>query len=153
MNLLTGKSLAVLNSSRDTVELLKSWFELEGMIVHTAAVSEFRTGGGDLYAFIARSAPDVIVYDVALPYMPNWQFLEEVRNGPLKGIPLIVTTPNEHILRTVISATNDGQIIHEIVGKPADMQQLTSKVIGLVTARYSRSPDEVDSRRPLSRGR
>jgi CheY-like chemotaxis protein len=128
MNPLAGKSLVVLNTSADTIELLKSWFEAEGMIVRTATVSEFRTGEGDIAAFLAMAAPDVIIYDVALPYVANWQFLQKLRtDGPFKDVPLIVTTPNAHVLRTVTNLSN-AEATHEIVGKPADMQQLTAMV-------------------------
>jgi CheY-like chemotaxis protein len=128
-NALAGKSLLVLNTSRDTVELLKSWFEIQGMLVYAELVSNFRSGGEDLAALVGRIAPDVIIYDVAVPYIANWQFFMKQReDGPLKAIPVIVTTPNERVLTSVVSVL-EGHTVHEIVGKPADMQQLTEKVM------------------------
>jgi CheY-like chemotaxis protein len=125
---LAGKSLVVLNTSAETIELLKAWFEGEGMTVHPATVTEFRTGGGDIAAFLAKAAPDVIIYDVALPYVANWQFLQQLQmDGSFKDVPLVVTTPNAHVLRTISDVLNP-EGTHEIVGKPADMRQLTAKV-------------------------
>jgi CheY-like chemotaxis protein len=132
MRPLAGKILVVLNSSFETLDIVKAWFEAEGMVVHTATVSQFRTGGADLAGFIATTAPDVIVYDVALPYVANWRFLQNLRDdGPLKGRSVIVTTPNEQVLSSVSHLLN-GEVTHEIIGKPADMQQLTVKVTQLI---------------------
>jgi CheY-like chemotaxis protein len=131
MNPLAGKSLAVINTSLDALELVRTWFEARGMVVHVASVLEFRSGREDLASFIARAAPHVIIYDVAVPYLANWRFLEKARqDGPLRGIPLIVTTPNARVLAAVIEL-HGAQSIHEIVGKPADMEQLTTRLIDL----------------------
>jgi CheY-like chemotaxis protein len=128
------KSVVVLNSSAETIELLATWFEGEGMLVHAASVTAFRKGERDFAQFIAAAAPDVVIFDVALPYMLNWQFLQEGREaGPLNGIPVIVTTPNEEVLRTICNVSN-AESTHEIVGKPLDMQQLTRKVMALLAA-------------------
>jgi hypothetical protein len=51
----------------------------------------------------------------------------------LKDIPLIVTTPNERVLRSVTNVLSQ-DVVHEIVGKPADLQQLTAKLTKLMTA-------------------
>ena len=133
MNPLAGKTLVVLNTSTDTINLLTSWFEAAGMTVHGAAVDEFRDRGRDLAAFVAISRPDVIVFDVALPYVRNWKFLQSMRAGPLAGIPLIVTTPNARVLQTVSDVFEPG-VPHEIVGKPADMEQLTATVTEQILA-------------------
>ena len=135
MELLRGKSLVVLNTSVDAIQLLQTWFEARGMIVHTANVAEFRKGGRDLAQFIAESAPDVVIYDVALPYVANWKFLQSLRqDGPLGRVPLIVTTPNERVLAAV-ATISDATPLHEIVGKPADMEQLTSRITRLIATR------------------
>ena len=126
MNPLAGKSLVVLNTSAETIELLTLWFEAQGMTVHSATVTEFRKGERDLGAFITATRPDVVIFDVALPYVANWQFLQAMRDGPLSGIPVIVTTPNAQVLGTVSNVLSP-ESTHEIIGKPADMQELTEK--------------------------
>jgi CheY-like chemotaxis protein len=128
VNALAGKSLVILNTSVETIELLTTWFEGQGMVVHAATVTQFRRDGRDLARFIAAAAPDVVIFDVALPYVANWQYLRDVLdNGPLKDIPVVVTTPNAQALCTVTNMCDPG-VVFEIVGKPADMQELTSRV-------------------------
>ena len=134
MNLLAGKSLVVLNSSNETIEFLTDWFEQQGMTVHAATVTEFRKGGRDIAAFIAMAAPDVIIFDVSFPYVANWEYLQRLRqDGPLKNVAVVMTTPNAEVLRTVSSVLNP-ETTHEIVGKPADMQQLTAMVRNQIVA-------------------
>ena len=135
MKRLAGKSLAIINSSPETLEFLKTWFQDHGMVVHTACASAFRTQTADIDSFIDGAAPDVVIYDVSLPYIENWKFLETQRSdGALLGIPLIVTTPNAGILASVSHAFSP-EGVHELLGKPADMERLTTRVADLLTAR------------------
>jgi CheY-like chemotaxis protein len=64
----TVPSIVVLNSSQDTIDLLKVVLEEQGYAVATAHTSSIRNGELDVLDFVEKHSPDVIVYDVALPY-------------------------------------------------------------------------------------
>jgi CheY-like chemotaxis protein len=121
--------MVVLNNDAETIGTVKTWFEAQGMLVRGAKVTAFQTGERNLASFVAAATPDVIVFDVALPYVANWQHLHDLRaDERLWGIPIIVTTPNAEVLRTVAAVCNPG-VTHQILSKPANLQELTAKVI------------------------
>ena len=133
MSTIAGRSLVAVNTSTDTTEMLKVWFEMHGMIVHTGLVSDFRVHTVDIDAFLAHARPDVVIFDVAIPYETNWRYLQQLRDGgPLQNVPVIVTTTNERILRSLVG--DDATLpVHELIGKPYDM----AKLLELVTSRLA----------------
>ena len=100
--------------------------EDEGFAVVTANVDEVRRGAGDLKALIDAHAPVAVVYDVAPPYDRSWLYLEALRStGALKGMPLVLTTTNDHRLRELVGTSEP---VVEIFGKPSDLGQLVAAV-------------------------
>jgi hypothetical protein len=68
----------------------------------------------------------VIVYDIAIPYEENWRLFLHIRDSPAcAGVRFVVTTTNVHQVRKV--AGRD-QLLHEIVGKPYDLDEVTQAV-------------------------
>jgi len=115
------RRLAVLNDSAPTLSTIGKWFEIHGYGVVTAQVGMMRIAHIDVEAFVAKHCPDVIVFDVAMPYESNWDFLEVLRILPgLQGIPIVVTTANKKALESLVGRTTAMQII----GKPKDLSEL-----------------------------
>ena len=131
---LAGKSIAVVDSAYDSAELLKSWFEFCGARVSVATqLTQFRIGQADIRDWLALAQPDVVVFDIGPPYEANWTFLEQLRDGPLRRIPLVVTTTNEAVLRRLTEPGADIPI-QQLVGKPYDLDELAECVARLVAA-------------------
>lgn len=100
-------------------------FEYEGFVAVSAFTFDIRDGDVDLDAFLGLHTPDVVIYDVAVPYHANWQlFLHLRQRPPLKGLPVIITTTNAAHLRPL----SGSEPVHEVVGKPYDLQQLITIV-------------------------
>jgi CheY-like chemotaxis protein len=117
--------VAIFNTSPDTVDLLRMAFEYEGFVAVSAFTFDIRDGDVDLDAFLELHTPDVVIYDVAVPYHANWQlFLHLRQRPPLKGLPVIITTTNAAHLRPL----SGSEPVHEVVGKPYDLQQLITIV-------------------------
>ncbi len=115
------RRIAVFNDSAPTLSTIAKWFEIHGYGVVTAQLSMMRVAHVDVEAFVATHRPDVIVFDVAMPYESNWDFLEVVRMLPkLAGIPIVVTTSNKAALESLVGPTSAKQII----GKPHDLAEL-----------------------------
>ena len=68
-------SITVLNSSAETIEILKIALEEQGYAVSTGHVADVKKGQLDVIDFVAEHQPDVIIFDVAIPYEENWRFL------------------------------------------------------------------------------
>jgi hypothetical protein len=58
------------------------------------------------------TAPTIVLYDLSVPYSPNWDYLEVLRLLPeTQGTPFVITTGNKVALEKVVGATNAIEII------------------------------------------
>lgn len=116
--------VAVINTSPDTIELLRLTLQPAGIITVSAFTYEIRDGKIDLNAFMAAHRPKVIIYDVAPPYDANWRFLQHLRANPaVQGVRWVITSTNPvHVEKL---AGKDEQV-HEIVGKPYDLDRIAA---------------------------
>lgn len=118
--------VAVINTSPDTVELLRMLFEQSGFLVVTGLTYDIRDGRMNLEAFVRQHKPDVIVYDIAPPYDRNWAFFQHLRAADIfRSIPVVLTTTNKRSVRAFVS---DAPEIHELVGKPYDLDDILQAV-------------------------
>ena len=118
--------VAVINTSIDTVELLRHVLERAGFTVVTAMVPDFRDGRLDLEAFLRQHDPAVIVWDIAIPYEAHWRFFQHIRKSkPCRRCQFVLTTPNA---ARVAKLAGPQQLVHEIVGKPYDLGEVVKAV-------------------------
>jgi len=120
--------VAVLNTNDDTVELLRVYLESEGYVVISAHQQDLKRGEVSLDDYVAEHDPKVVVFDLAPPYDRSWLFLQHVRNQPsMKGRPFVLTSTNPRRVAEIARASNE-EPIHEIIGKPYDLQEIVSAV-------------------------
>jgi DNA-binding response OmpR family regulator len=118
--------VAVFNTSEDTTDLLRYVLEHAGLVVVTAFTNRLRDGLLDYAAFMREHRPQVIVYDVAIPYEPNWRLFEHFRASPAsEGVQFVVTTTNVAQLRRIAGGEPE---LHEIIGKPYDLDEVVRAV-------------------------
>lgn len=122
------KVVAVLNTSDDTVELLRVYLENEGYVVVSAHVSKLKRGERSLEEHIAEHDPSVVIFDLAPPYDKSWTFLEHVRAHPtMKHRQFVLTSTNVRHVRDLIK-DSAGEPVHEIIGKPYDLKEIVAAV-------------------------
>jgi CheY-like chemotaxis protein len=114
----------ILDNSEDILELLSTDLACRGCVVSTASVSAIRHGEIDSARLIETTAPDVIVFDVALPYETNWRVATELQADPRVRVPFVLTTTNATAVRRLI-----GQDLIELVGKPYDLDVLYDVIV------------------------
>ncbi len=120
--------VAVLNTSDDTVELIRTYLENEGFLVVSAHVNELRRGEQSLAETIAEHHPAVAIMDLAPPYDRAWRFLQHCRaHELLKGVQWVLTSTNPVRVREIASTT-ENEPIHEIIGKPYDLREIVAAV-------------------------
>jgi len=118
--------VAILNSNDDTVELLRTVLELEGIVVVSAHVSDLRRGQFDFSGFLSEHDPKVVIYDIPPPYDRSWLFFEHLKGLPtMKGREFVLTSTNPARVQQV---AKPDQPVHEIIGKPYDLQLITDAV-------------------------
>jgi DNA-binding NarL/FixJ family response regulator len=118
--------VAVFNASEDTVDVLTMFFAQKGFraVGRTWPARESITPDAAL-GFMAKHLPQVIIFDVSLPYEWNWQRFREFQElGEECRIPTVLTTTNKRALTECMGPTD----ALEIVGKPYDLDQLLTAV-------------------------
>ena len=118
-------TIAVFNSSDDTVELLRTALEAEGFQTVAGHIPDVKKGDLDLIDFVNHHTPAVILYDISPPYDANWRFLRLVRSSEsLKKHQFVLTTTNKPALEQLVGETE----ALEIIGKPYDLRQVVDAV-------------------------
>ena len=118
--------VAVLNSNDDTVEMLRTLLESEGMVAVTAHIADLRRGQFDFGGFLKEHDPKVIIYDIPPPYDRSWLFYEHLRRlSSMKGRNFVLTSTNPPRVQQI---ANTAEPILEIIGKPYDLQMIIDAV-------------------------
>jgi DNA-binding NtrC family response regulator len=117
--------VAVINSSADTVEMLRLSLQREGFDTVTAHIDEVKRGTLHFPRFLQEHDPRAIVYDVSPPYDQNWTFLDMLRRlDVMQGRAVVVTTTHKGNLEKLVGPTE----AIEIIGKPYDIEQVVAAV-------------------------
>jgi len=116
--------VAVIDSDPDTTEMLKTMLEFAGMVAATGSLIDFRLGKESLLDFLARTKPDVILYDLGVPYEANYHFLQKAREDPaFPRCGIVLTTTNARAVESLL-----GIRAVELLGKPYDLNVLVNAV-------------------------
>src|SRR5262245_4135840 len=117
--------IAVFNASSDTVDMLRTALEAQGMHTVSGHIGELKKGELDFIEFIEHHRPAVIVYDISPPYETNWTFLRLLRSAkPAQNCRFVLTTTNKPILDELVGQTE----AIEIIGKPYDLDRVIDAV-------------------------
>jgi len=123
-------TIAVFNSSSDTVDLLRTALEAEGFQTVVGNIPDVKKGELDLVDFINQHTPAVIVYDISPPYDANWRFLRLVRSSEaLQRREFVLTTTNKPALDKLVGDTE----ALEVIGKPYDLRRIIDAVRAALT--------------------
>jgi CheY-like chemotaxis protein len=127
--------VAVINTSPDTIDLLKDLLERAGLLVVSTYTHDIRDGKLDLGAFLHAHEPRVIVYDIAPPYERNWQFFQHLRQTVLAGYRFVLTTTNPSRVEPLVGRDEH---VYEVVDKTPDLDAILRATREALRARATR---------------
>lgn len=119
----------ILNTSIELIEALETAFQMEGYDTVQEVVTHIKRNKKPLRNVLQGKQPDVMVYDVGLPYKENWEFLHKLRTAPeIVGTSVIITTTNKAALERLIEEDSHAFEITGVIGKPFDLDILLKAV-------------------------
>ena len=117
--------VAVVNTSEEVAGLLRAVLQMEGYATVEAFTLEFKRGIKNFGEWAREHRPEVIIWDVAIPYEENWDlFLRISQSEEAAGIAFVVTTTNKDALEMLVGPTPTC----ELVGKPFDLDHILDAV-------------------------
>ena len=117
--------IAIFNDGQDTIAMLSAWFASNGHHALTARLQDMRQADSEADAFIARNKADVVVFDVGLPYEPNWDFDEVLRLLPgAQNVPFVFTSANTIELEKLVGPTD----AYLLTGTAANLAGLMDRI-------------------------
>ena len=118
--------VAVLNNDPDLINMLATWFETHGLRAVCGSLRDFRRGHEDIAEFLVRHNPTIVVYDISMPFGPNWDFLDALKMIPeTSGVPILVTTSNKAALEKAVGPTG----AFEVTGSAENLTALTAAIL------------------------
>ena len=123
--------VAVVNTNPDFVELIKVRLEAAGFVVLVMHLADIR-GGLDIGAVLSQHRPQVIVYDVVMPYDRNWRFLQHLRETAFRDYRFVLTSPNASALARIVGRDEK---IYEVLDDGGDVDVLVQAVREAARAR------------------
>ena len=127
---------AVINTSPDTIEMLRVVLQHAGMVVASAYTYQLRDGLIDLATFMRQNKPAVVLYDIAPPYDANWALFEHLRSHEaMRNCPLVLTSTNASYVEKLAGKDHP---VYEVVGKPLDLDAIVRATKEALRARPTR---------------
>lgn len=133
---MTQETIAVINTSPDTVELLQRVLQRAGYVVISGYTFDIRDGRLDITAFVEQHRPKVIVYDIAPPYEENWRLFNHVRTlEVMRDTRFVITSVNS---AHVAGFLGRDEQVYEVVERPSDLDRIVTAVKEATRARATR---------------
>jgi len=120
--------VALFNASDDTVEMVQRMLDASGIhCLVNCRFADLRKGVVDFAGYLREHDPHVVIFDISPPYEQNWAFFRTFRDDTaMRGRSLVLTTTNKQRLDEVVGQDS---LAIEVVGKPYDLQQITSAIV------------------------
>jgi hypothetical protein len=130
----TPKFVAVLNSNDDLVRLIRETLHDDGYLTMHHHIADLRDGRTDITRLFEDRNPQVIIYDIAAPFMLNWQFYQVLAaHKSMRGRKVILTTNNAVALKKTC-----GVDALQVVGSDNDLRELL-RIVNRAFSRRSRN--------------
>ena len=118
--------VAVMNTSKEITEVLEEAFKGEGFVTCSSFTYFFKEDFTQFDTFIEKNKPQVIIYDIAIPYKENYELFKKLSSRKsAKNCIFVLTTTNKEALEGLVGKTS----AYEIIGKPYDLLVVVNAVV------------------------
>jgi DNA-binding response OmpR family regulator len=122
---MTQIRVAVMNTSKEVTDMILEVLKIEGFSTCFVFTHQLKKDEGYFDEYLENNTPQVIIYDIAIPYEENYVLFKRLRSRKsAKGIPFVLTTINKKALEKLVGKTP----AFEIIGKPFDLEELIKAV-------------------------
>ena len=129
-------TVAIVNTSPDTIDLLRGVLERAGFLVVSCYTHDIRDGRLDFEAFMRMHAPTVIVYDIAPPYQKNFRLYQHVRAMDfVQDCQFVITATNTAHVQALVG--RDAHV-YEVVDREEDLGRIAEAIKQASRARPTR---------------
>ena len=129
-------TVAVVNTSPDTVDLLRGALERAGFLVVSCFTHDIRDGRTDFEAFMRTHQPSVISYDIAPPYTPNVKLYQHIRGmDATASCQFVITATNAAQVQQLLGRDEH---VYEVVDKDEDLGRIVQAIKAASRARPTR---------------
>jgi DNA-binding NtrC family response regulator len=118
--------VAIIDETPEIRDLLRTALEEEGWSVITSSIPDSPYHPSALSFLSAEPSPDVVVYDIPLPYHAHWKALHQhiLPSSGLAPQHWIITTTDPKTIDALIGPTN----ICTIIAKPFNLAAIVEAV-------------------------
>jgi CheY-like chemotaxis protein len=129
-------TVAIVNTSPDTIELLRQPLERAGFVVVSCYTYDIRDGKVDFQAFLDMHHPQVIAYDIAVPYTKNFRLYEHIRSIPaVEHTNFVLTSTNARVVQKLVGRDDK---VYEVIDRKEDLDRIIQAIKDASRARPTR---------------
>lgn len=115
------KRILIINSNIELIQAFEDWLLNANCITKSIQTFDLKINKIRLKNILVEFKPDIILYDVAIPYEENWNFYKKISNiEEAKNLRFVLTTTNKRALESLVGPTNTT----EILGKPFEIKEM-----------------------------
>ena len=126
----SNKLAVIVNASVDVLKLIREVLEQSRIKTVFFFAPEVEADSRGFVAFVNEHKPDLILFDVPIPYEDNLRLMARVRDSLSEPQPFLIMTTSPNAVQTLIDrepALAEG-VIDIVVGKPFNLDELLEAV-------------------------
>lgn len=122
------KLVCLCNASLEVLHLLRQVLEQSEIRTVIFYMAEIYADSKDFVQFVKAHNPDLVIFDVPIPYEDNWRRFDQLREDhALDDVSFLVTSTSPETVKGM-AKKDKRDVVDVVVGKPFDLDDLLNAV-------------------------